>query len=109
MRHAPSPPSAFMHGRTWLPEPRVPHEARNAPVWLTSRGWSCGKVLSALLHRRGSRTAKEATKTMSRAAPKASGFALTDLAAEAAASAEALVADATTALRAHLAPDGALL
>jgi (2S)-methylsuccinyl-CoA dehydrogenase len=62
-----------------------------------------------LLHRHGSRTAKEATKTMSRAAPKASGFALTDLAAEAAASAEALVADATTALRAHLAPDGALL
>jgi (2S)-methylsuccinyl-CoA dehydrogenase len=46
---------------------------------------------------------------MSRAASKASGFVLTDLAAEAAASVTALVADATLAVRARVAPNGALL
>src|SRR6202521_3363884 len=46
---------------------------------------------------------------MSRAAAKPGGFALTDLAAKAAVSAAALVADATLALRARIAPDGALL
>jgi (2S)-methylsuccinyl-CoA dehydrogenase len=45
---------------------------------------------------------------MSRAANKASGLVLTDLAAEAAASAAALVADATITVRARVAPDGAL-
>ncbi|HEV1999462.1 MAG TPA: acyl-CoA dehydrogenase family protein [Xanthobacteraceae bacterium] len=46
---------------------------------------------------------------MSRPAAKPGGFALTDLAAKAAVSATALVADATLALRARIAPDGALL
>ena len=46
---------------------------------------------------------------MSRPAAKPGGFALTDLAAKAAVSTTALVADATLALRARIAPDGALL
>ena len=46
---------------------------------------------------------------MSRAASKANGFALTGLAADAAAGAGALLADAAVALRARVAPDGALL
>jgi (2S)-methylsuccinyl-CoA dehydrogenase len=46
---------------------------------------------------------------MSRAASKASGAALTALAAEAAASAGALIAEATLALRTRVAPEGALM